>query len=118
MQISLDVLRMAQAHATHAGLRQRVIAQNIANADTPGYRAQDAVPFDRYLRATRDATGTAAPMSSLVRPDVTQGTRAPDGNSVSLEREMVRAAETRQSHELALGIYAAVRDLMRASLGR
>lgn len=114
MNASLDILRLAQAHATHAGLRQRVIAQNIANADTPGYRAQTAVPFDQYLRATREGRSASA----LVIADRTPGSLSPNGNSVSLEREMMRAAETRQSHELALGIYASVRDLVRAGIGR
>ena len=45
---SLDILRMAQAYATHAATRQQAIAQNVANADTPGYRARDAIPFSDY----------------------------------------------------------------------
>lgn len=114
MNASLDVLRMAQAYATHAGARQQAIAQNIANADTPGYRARDAIPFDTYMQRLTQGS----PARDLIRPDPAPNTLSPDGNSVSLEREMIRAAETRQSHEMALGVYAAVRDLMRASIGR
>ena len=43
----LNVFKIAHAMATHAGQRQAVIAQNVANADTPGYAAQDIQPFSR-----------------------------------------------------------------------
>jgi flagellar basal-body rod protein FlgB len=46
------------------------------------------------------------------------GAEAPNGNSVSLEKEMVKSAEARQEHEMALAIYRATSDVIRASLGR
>lgn len=112
----LEVLRLAQSLATHAGIRQQAIAQNVAHADTPGYRARDAVSFAEYL----DRVGLAPPLrpGDLIRPDARPATHAPDGNTVSLEREMMRAAEVRGQHEMALGIYSSARDLIRASLGR
>lgn len=45
MFTNLNVFRMAQAMAVHAGQRQAIIAQNVANADTPGYQARDLSPF-------------------------------------------------------------------------
>lgn len=124
MMQSLDILRMAQAYAAHAGLRQQAIAQNVANADTPGYRAREAVGFSEFLTATSApgtrAGGTQAPPPrprDLIRPD-TDAPTAPNGNSVSLEREMMRAAEARQQHEMALGIYSTVRDILRATISR
>lgn len=120
MFYSLDILRMAQAFATHAGARQTAIAQNIANADTPGYRSRDAVPFNDYfdrVTSSRDS-GTPLRTESLFRPDANPATRSPDGNTVSLEHEMMRGVEARHQHELALGIYSSARDLLRASIGR
>lgn len=116
---NLEILRMAQALASHAGLRQQAIAQNVANADTAGYQARDAVPFQDYLRETWRA-GTAPPPRpfDLMRPDQHPATRSPDGNTVSLEHEMMRAAQVRGQHELALGIYASSRDLLRAVVAR
>jgi flagellar basal-body rod protein FlgB len=110
----LEVLRLAQALATHAGIRQRAIAQNVAHSDTPGYRARDAVPFADYL----DRMARAGRTDDLIRPDARPATRSPDGNTVSVEREMMRAAEVRGQHEMALGIYSSARDLVRATLGR
>lgn len=112
---SLDILRMAQAYAAHAATRQQAIAQNVANANTPGYRSRDAVSFADYLDAQR--TGRTDP-ASLVRIDESPVTVAPDGNTVSVEHEMMRAVTARQQHETALGIYASTRDLMRAVIGR
>ena len=42
---NIELFRLSQAMATHASTRLGVIAQNVANADTPGYRGQDTVAF-------------------------------------------------------------------------
>ncbi len=120
----LDVTRMAQALAAHAGARQGVIAQNIAQADTPGYRAQDVPKFaetyreDGALRATRAGhIGGGVSVADPVARDVA-GSASPNGNTVSLEAEMVKAVDVKQQHDMALAIYRSVSDVMRASLGR
>lgn len=121
----LELTRMAQALAAHSGARMSVIAQNVANADTPGYRAQDLRSFNAVynetglgLRVTRPEhlAGTAPDWTVL--PETVPGRAAPNGNTVSLEGEMVKSVEARQSHEMALSIYRATSDVVRASLGR
>jgi flagellar basal-body rod protein FlgB len=121
----LEITRMAQALAAHGGARMSVLARNMANADTPGYKAQDLPDFAQVygdaplaMRASRPGHlhsphGAAVPVAQTVR-----GAEAPNGNSVSLEAEMVKAVETRQSHEMAMAIYRATSDVVRASLGR
>ena len=47
---NLQIFRMAHAMAAHAGARQTVVARNMANADTPGYTAQDIAPFEAEFR--------------------------------------------------------------------
>ena len=119
MSGNLEVLQMARALASHASLRQQAIAQNVANADTPGYQSRDAVPFESFLNATSRAGQAPPPRpSDLIRPDVQPATRTPSGNTVSLEHEMARAAEVRNQHEMALGITSSVQDILRAALGR
>lgn len=121
-----DVMRMAQAMARHSAARQNVIAENIAQADTPGFRARDAADFGaRYrgedgLRATRAGHLGASADGQDLRPEIdrTAPTLSPNGNSVSLEREMMRAAQTRQSHDLALAVYSSARTVLRMALGR
>lgn len=127
---SLELSRMAQAMASHAARRQGVVAQNIAHADTPGYRARDIAPFsetyqtpDRRLslRATHAAhlpgrvgAGFAASLTEVERA---APNAAINGNSVSLDTEMVQAAQTRLAHETALGVYATLRAITRAARG-
>ncbi|MES2549642.1 MAG: FlgB family protein [Pseudomonadota bacterium] len=121
----LELTRMAQALAAQSGARMAVIAENVANADTPGYKAKDMPAFDdvyeaagQDMRATRSGHLTAASPASMPIPDIKRGLESPNGNSVSLEAEMVKSVEARQSHEMALAIYRATSDVVRASLGR
>lgn len=124
-QNNVEALNMARAMMSHAGARQGVIARNMAHADTPGFRAADLPDFTEIyrkgatlaLRKTRAAhlsggSATAVP----ARPAM--GEAAPNGNSVSLEREMVRAAEARHQHDMGLAIYRSLSGVIRTSLGR
>ena len=121
----LELTRMAQALASHAGARLGVVAQNVANADTPGYKAKDVASFaqsyarspDGEMRATRPGHFSGAddaPPPLIQR----RASGAPNGNSVSLEQEMVKAASARQDHDMALAIYRNTSSIIRASLGR
>ena len=107
----LELTRMAQALSAHAGARLGLIAQNVANADTPGYKARDLPDF-----ATTWARGSTAEVTAVERN--AQADASPDGNTVSVESEMLAAAEVRQSNEMALAIYRSTSDILRASLGR
>lgn len=64
---SLDILRMAQTYATHAATRQQAISQNVANADTPGYRTRDAIPFADF--GSRRGTGRRGQRPWCARTD-------------------------------------------------
>lgn len=122
---TLGVVRMARALASHSAARMAVVAANVANADTPGYRARDIPSFSEVfnergdMRATR-AGHLNASTSEAVRPLELQAPNheAPNGNTVSLEAEMVRAAEARQSHEMALAVQRSVSAITRTALGR
>lgn len=111
----LAILKMAGALASHAGRRQEVIAENIAQADTPGYRARDLADF----ASTYDAADVGPPppdSDPIVVPAA--GAASPNGNTVSLESEMVRAADVKQQHDLALSVYRNMVSVLRTSLGR
>lgn len=127
MYENMDVLRMAHAMASHAAARQTTVARNIANADTPGYRAQDLPSFtevwanggDRLaLRTTREGHLSDSLSRPVLRPEPLDTPLNPNGNSVSLEQEMIRSAELRHQHDMALSIYRSARNILRASLGR
>lgn len=124
----IEVIRMARAMTDHAAQRQRVVARNIANSDTPGFQARDVADFgDSYRRgaATAPLRSTqqrhlADPFWSAGRARVTldEAQSSPNGNSVSIEAEMVKTAELRGQHELSLGIYRSALDMLRTSIGR
>jgi len=124
----LAVLQMAHDAAVHAAARQGVIARNVAHADTPGFRAQDLPSFAATLR--EGGAGTAALLASRpghldahaatrpARPVVDRGAAVnPNGNSVALDRELMRAAMARQDHDTALTVYRSVTGILRAALG-
>jgi flagellar basal-body rod protein FlgB len=122
----LEITAMAQSLAAHAGQRLGVIAQNVANADTPGYQTHDIQDFASVwrdaagegMRSTRP--GHLSPVASLAGADaaLARGHESPNRNSVSIEAEMVKAVETRQQHEMALAVYRGTSEVIRASLGR
>jgi len=124
----LDIFRMAAAMAQNAAARQAVTTENVANANTPGYRARDVPPFAStyqqsasafVLRTTRPQHITEAPDSASMPAVIDRSAPlSPDGNSVSLEREMVRAVETRNQYDTALAIYKSSLNILRISLGR
>jgi flagellar basal-body rod protein FlgB len=82
--------------------RQQVVASNLANIDTPGYRTND-VSFHATLgelieeTAIPDSRGASMPRFRPVQPDVfeVEGLHVkPDGNNVDLDREMLKLGET------------------------
>ena len=125
MTEGLGLFNMAHALGAYAAKRQSLIAANVANADTPGFRARDLASFSDALgdrnvamKSTRQghlsgATGPGA--AEAVDRDVEA---SPNGNTVSVETEMMHAAEVRQQHEMALSVYSSGRDILRAALGR
>ena len=124
MHETIDVMQMANALARHAGHRQSIAARNIAHADTPGYRAADLSPFsleansELALRRTRRSHQGSAPANTFVEAIDLSANVSPNGNSVSLEREMLRSVEIRQQHDLALSVYRSTLGVLRTSLGR
>ena len=127
MFTNLNVFRLAHAMASHAGARQAVVARNMANADTPGYAAQDIAPFAETYQAPGQGMGLRA-----TRPDHLNGTasdafevidrrgaeRDPNGNSVTLETEMLNAVAVKRQHDRALAIYKSSLSVLRTAIGR
>ncbi|MFY0682078.1 MAG: FlgB family protein [Thalassovita sp.] len=108
---NLQIFQMASALASHAGTRQTLIAQNIANADTPGYKSQDLKSF----RETFERPQPGVQKSDIFTPS---GSTSPNGNSVSLEEEMVKAGQVKRDHDQALAIYRSSLTILRAAIGR
>jgi len=111
----LELFELATARARHASARQNVVARNIANADTPGYRAQTTESFESMYRSLGSEHIGRADFS---RSFDLRAPLSPNGNSVSLELEMVAAIDAQRSHSRALNVYRSALNIMRTSLGR
>jgi flagellar basal-body rod protein FlgB len=135
----IDLFRLAGDRMRYLTERQAVIAKNIANADTPGFQAQDSAPFtfdSALLRTGPSATnaGNAASLALAVtqpghialvpsggtgqRPTKSGGyEEKPDRNSVSLEEQMVKSADISNGFALATAAYTKSLSLMKIAIG-
>ena len=131
MFANLEVFRMSHAMAQHAGHKQSVAAQNVANSDTPEFKARDVIPFAETYRSDRATAGALSQKSTrsthlhgtgtadLPEPIIDrEGTGSPNGNTVSLEAEMLKSLDAKRQHDRALAIYRSSMTILRASLSR
>ena len=121
-------IALAEQRLRWAEARQRVLAQNIANADTPNYRPSDMQPFakvlsgklkERQLVATNanHLQGTRQQDGRTLKERLS-ATRDPNGNAVSLEREALRVADTDSAHATALSVRRRYMSMFMTALGR
>lgn len=120
-------IALAENRLAWLDTRQRILARNVANADTPGFRPSDAVPFLEVLQRRQPAAALAATDARHIAPqgsaalavqDRSLVERSRNGNAVSLDDEAVRIAETDQAHALAMGLHRKYLGLFRTALGR
>jgi flagellar basal-body rod protein FlgB len=104
--------------------RQRVGAQNIANADTPGFVARDMVPFEKYLAKSIVVPERTSPMHlvGLTQPLASSQTqpmeRAPDGNAVSVEDELTHVADNETQQGLVGNLWKSYMGMFMTVLGK
>lgn len=114
--------------------RQRVLAENVANADTPRYRAKDLKPptFEPSgaLRAPASpsvAVRTTAPGHIQGRPiggaafktdGKTSFEVTPNGNAVNLEEEMMKAADNQMDYQAVSSLYQRGLGVIKTAIGR
>jgi len=130
----IPILSMLRTRMQWAQERQRVLAENVANADTQNYRPRDLVPpkFDTQPQ-TPGAPLTAV---ALLRTDsghlggIGQGDtpfRAkadgnyevrPSGNSVNLEQEMMKVAANQMDYQAVTALYTRSLSLIKTALGK
>lgn len=112
--------------------RQRVIAQNVANSDTPGFAARDLRAPDDFAHAMMRQTQGVGMMRTSAAHIAVQPQRAInyasmaspdsettlDGNSVVVEEQMLRMAESRMAHDAAIGFYQKSMNMLRTAARR
>jgi flagellar basal-body rod protein FlgB len=110
--------------------RQDVLAQNVANADTPGYKARDLQEpsfadlvkgADSRLQmvATRPGHIGGANAANNFKPVVERdASQTMNGNSVDLEAELLKVSKTGVDYQFALNLYKKQIGFIKTALGR
>jgi flagellar basal-body rod protein FlgB len=109
--------------------RQRVLAENVANADTPRFRPGDLEPptFDRRpqtsgLSLARTANGhiamTAADSTGFRSARSGGYDVRPSGNAVNLEDEMMKVSSNQMDYQAATSLYSKSIGLLKTAVGK
>lgn len=120
----LAVFRIGHERARWLGARVAVVASNVANADTPEYRARDISPFDAVLGEARFEMRRSSP-SHLTPPQELEtrfgvrlregATEKHSGNSVFLEAEMATLGEVKGQQSAVTAILGSFHRLLLSS---
>lgn len=113
-----QILSLVSAMADHATRQHAVIADNIANSDTPGYQSRTIADFSdifKKAKAENMSLGTAVARAEISTEPMTL---TPDGNGVSLDDQMMLSAKAKADHDLALAIYKKNLDLLKMTVGK
>jgi flagellar basal-body rod protein FlgB len=110
--------------------RQEVLAENVANADTPGYKARDLAPLDfaTLLRDSGTGMGVARTSGGHIQGSGERGRFRVDngaisattesGNAVELEKELMKVAENQMNYSMVINLYKKHLAMVRIALGR
>ena len=134
----IPLFSMLRGRLGYLSEKQKLIAQNVANASTPGYSPRDLKPFSFQaqvqLAATEAGSSSAAgaaasqpgflPLKSgktaaTVKPmKVKDSETTLDGNSVVLEEEMMKLTDARMDYDAAVGFYQKSLDILKMATRR
>ena len=123
----IGLFNLAEKRLTWTAQRQSVLAANIANANTPAFQARDVQSFASML----GSGGTVAPAQT--QPGHLAGTlpsglaslqtsppktRALDGNTVTLDQQLTKVAETETTQSVVTTIWKKYMGMFSMALGR
>lgn len=125
------LMNMLSGQMRYMTQRQKVLADNIANLDTPGYKANDLkkLNFSDMAAAESSKLGMARTQHGHISgPHSTGGTYAvqtqdqsfeisPNGNSVVLEEQMAKISDTGAQYQISSSLFRKFHGLYRTALG-
>ena len=123
----IQLLDLAARKSAWLAARQTTLAGNVANANTPGYRAKDIAPFvdvpaktQLELSSTSGAHLTLAGTGGAAGAGTSEANNAFDvsetGNSVGVESEMLKAGEVNRDYAMTTNIVKTFHAMLMASL--
>jgi len=112
--------------------RQKLLAENVANAETPGYRGRDLKEFNFSEMVSKNQVNSisvATTQPGHIAINRTDGGKfsaqtmnsfeiTPEGNGVTLEDEMMKVAANQMDYQAATSLYTRSVKLIRTALGR
>src|SRR5438552_243565 len=126
----LPIFSMLRTRMNWHQERQRLLAENVANADTPGYRPRDLSPLD-FSRQVQQASGQlqlaltssahlsgVGGTSSFATERLAKYDVRPAGNAVNLEDEMIKVAANQMDHQAAISLYSRSMGLLKTAIGK
>jgi flagellar basal-body rod protein FlgB len=128
----MELFALLKARMAYNSERQDVLSQNIANADTPGYKARDLKPvdFNKLIRgrmnklpvsttSVEHMAGSKRQQSESFRSDRTKDfyERSLTNNQVTIEEEMGKMSENSIEYQEALNVYKKTVGMFKKSLG-
>ena len=81
--------------------RHKVLSNNLANINTPGFRRKDLTFLEEFTNAAKEGIDSVMSFEARVEEDQNAPARN-DGNSVQLEREMAEMSKNSLQYQLAL----------------
>ena len=130
---NIPLLGMLRERMSWLNARQETLSQNVANADAPGYLARDLKPinFEDMMKKINGGGSAASLMTddphhigiSANQTSQFAGEDSPDteasvsGNTVSLESEMIKVADTQAQYQAAANLYSKALSMMRTAIG-
>lgn len=130
MDPKLNIFAVIAKRMDWLAQRQRVIADNIANADTPHYAPRD-LNESQFLNLLKGRTGRVEPVATnakhlhgtVVRDGPAKSARqkevyetAPDGNAVILEEQLVKEAKVQGDYQTMVNLYRKHMEMFRTAL--
>ena len=110
--------------------RQKLLAENVANADTPKFRPRDLAPpqFDRVQQVASNLTlartdgahigGSQSSGSQFQASTAAAFNVRPSGNAVNLEDEMIKVASNQMDYQQATTLYSRSLALIKTAVGK
>lgn len=124
----IPLFAMLRGRLGYLSERQQVIAQNVANSDTPRFTPKDLKPFSFEAQVQSQAVSAASVthpghiplnrsgggLTSGWNPvDQRDSETSLDGNSVVLEEQMMKLSDARMNYDAAIGFYQKSLGLLR-----
>jgi flagellar basal-body rod protein FlgB len=126
-QLQTGIFSVAEKRLAWASERQAVLARNIANVSTPGFKAADSPDFEQMLTgviglqpvrtSTSHMGGTVDPSTSE-RPVHETAARTADKNNVRLEEQLMKVADTETLHSTVTAIFKKYMSMFNIVLGK